>query len=81
MRDATSAFCLAMRNKFTMCNKDVQLHNAVSTFLDSMIDRGLSSVLGSWRRPSAVRDPGKLVLDLAATLLSAASAAALERAS
>jgi len=32
------------------------------------IDRGLSAALEPWRRPTAVHDPGKVVLDLALTL-------------
>lgn len=32
------------------------------------LDRALSTVLGSWRKPLAVHDPGKVVMDLAITL-------------
>ncbi len=32
------------------------------------LDRGLSRVLGRWRPLTAVHDPGKVVLDLAAAL-------------
>ena len=32
------------------------------------LDRGLSASLGRWRRPAAVHDPGKIVLDLAVSL-------------
>jgi hypothetical protein len=32
------------------------------------LDRGLSRALSSWRKPLAVHDPGKVILDLAVTL-------------
>ena len=32
------------------------------------LDRGLSAALASWRKPLAVHDPGKVILDLAVTL-------------
>jgi len=32
------------------------------------LDVGLSDGLGRWRRPAAVHDPGKVILDLAVTL-------------
>lgn len=32
------------------------------------LDRALSAALAPWRRPLAVHDPGKVVLDLALTL-------------
>lgn len=32
------------------------------------LDRALSAALGSWRKPLAVHDPGKVILDLAITL-------------
>ena len=35
---------------------------------DRGIDRGLSAALGPWRKPLAVHDPGKVVLDLAVAL-------------
>ena len=34
----------------------------------SGIDRGLSVALEAWRKPAAVHDPAKVVLDLAVTL-------------
>jgi hypothetical protein len=32
------------------------------------LDRGLGAVLGQWRAPRAVHDPGKIITDLAVTL-------------
>ena len=32
------------------------------------LDRELSTALGRWRKPLAVHDPGKIILDLAMTL-------------
>jgi Transposase DDE domain group 1 len=40
----------------------------VETIRTSGIDRGLSTALAPWRKPMAVHDPGKIVLDLAVAL-------------
>ncbi len=40
----------------------------VETIRIAGIDRGLSAALGPWRKPLAVHDPGKVVLDLAVAL-------------
>ncbi len=40
----------------------------VETIRTSGIDCGLSAALGPWRKPLAVHDPGKIVLDLAVAL-------------
>jgi hypothetical protein len=40
----------------------------VETVRASGIDRALSAALAPWRKPAAVHDPAKVVLDLAATL-------------
>jgi hypothetical protein len=40
----------------------------VETIRTSRIDRGLSAALRPWRKPLAVHDPGKILLDLAVAL-------------
>jgi DDE family transposase len=40
----------------------------IETARVSGIDRGLSTALGGWRKPTAVHDPAKVLLDLAVTL-------------
>jgi hypothetical protein len=47
-------------------------HGGAVLLLDTIraagLDRGLSAALGRWRRPTAVHDPAKILLDLAVSL-------------